>query len=136
MGLLNHRLSLIKVASRLLNKTIEQAAQNGRYDIVECFVPKNSRRLPPAICAEKLAADDIPQIMPILDKILKAEKWALDTSMTVDEKLAAMIAKIGENMNIRRFEKIVSEDGIVVSYIHAAGKIGVLVEAKTPLPKR
>lgn len=60
----------------------------------------------------------------------KAEKWALDTSMTVDEKLAAMIAKIGENMNIRRFEKIVSEDGIVVSYIHAAGKIGVLVEAK------
>ena len=61
----------------------------------------------------------------------KAEKWALDTSMTVEEKLAAMIAKIGENMNIRRFEKIVSEDGIVVSYIHAAGKIGVLVEAKT-----
>ena len=61
----------------------------------------------------------------------KAEKWALDTSMTVDEKLAAMIAKIGENMNIRRFEKIVSEDGIVVSYIHAAGKIGVLVEAKS-----
>ena len=61
----------------------------------------------------------------------KAEKWALDTSMTVDEKLAAMIAKIGENMNIRRFEKIVSEDGIVVSYILAAGKIGVLVEAKT-----
>lgn len=61
----------------------------------------------------------------------KAEKWALDTSMTVDEKLAAMIAKIGENMNIRRFEKIISEDGIVVSYIHAAGKIGVLVEAKT-----
>ena len=63
--------------------------------------------------------------------VFKAEKWALDTSMTVDEKLAAMIAKIGENMNIRRFEKIVSEDGIVVSYIHAAGKIGVLVEAKT-----
>jgi len=61
----------------------------------------------------------------------KAEKWALDTSMTVDEKLAAMIAKIGENMNIRRFEKIVSEDGIVVSYIHAAGKIGVLVDVAT-----
>ena len=61
----------------------------------------------------------------------KAEPWALDTSVTVAEKLAAMIAKIGENMNIRRFEKIVSEDGIVVSYIHAGGKIGVLVEAKT-----
>ncbi len=61
----------------------------------------------------------------------KAEPWALDTSMTVADKLAAMIAKIGENMNIRRFEKVVSEDGVVVSYIHAGGKIGVLVEAKT-----
>ena len=61
----------------------------------------------------------------------KAEAWTLDSSMTVQDKLAAMIAKIGENMNIRRFEKIVSEDGIVVSYIHAGGKIGVLVEAKT-----
>ena len=61
----------------------------------------------------------------------KAEPWALDTSMTVQDKLAAMIAKIGENMNIRRFEKIVSEDGIVVSYIHAGGKIGVVVEAQT-----
>lgn len=60
-----------------------------------------------------------------------AEPWALDNSVTVSEKLAAMIAKIGENMNIRRFQKIVSEDGIVVSYIHAGGKIGVLVEAKT-----
>ncbi|MBQ7706403.1 MAG: elongation factor Ts [Lachnospiraceae bacterium] len=60
----------------------------------------------------------------------KAEKWALDTSMTVEEKHAAMIAKIGENMNIRRFAKIDS-DGLVVSYIHAGGKIGVLVEAAT-----
>jgi len=61
---------------------------------------------------------------------LKDEKWSLDTSMTVGEKLAAMIAKIGENMNIRRFEKITT-DGMVVSYIHAGGKIGVLVEADT-----
>ena len=61
---------------------------------------------------------------------LKEEKWALDVSMTVGEKLAAMIAKIGENMNIRRFEKVTT-DGLVVSYIHAGGKIGVLVEADT-----
>jgi len=61
---------------------------------------------------------------------LKDEKWSLDTSMTVGEKLAAMIAKIGENMNIRRFERI-NTDGMVVSYIHAGGKIGVLVEADT-----
>ena len=64
-----------------------------------------------------------------LDAFL-AEPWAADNSQTVDEKLKAMIAVIGENMNIRRFEKIETE-GLVVSYIHAGGKIGVLVEADT-----
>ena len=57
-----------------------------------------------------------------------AEPWAADTSMTVDDKLKSMVAVIGENMNIRRFERI-STDGIIVPYIHAGGKIGVLVEA-------
>ena len=60
-----------------------------------------------------------------------AEDWKAEAGMTVSEKLAAMIAKIGENMNIRRFEKVTAEDGIIVSYIHAGGKIGVLVKAQT-----
>ena len=59
-----------------------------------------------------------------------AEAWALDTTKTVKEALAAQIAVIGENMNIRRFEKVTT-DGLVVSYIHAGGKIGVLVVADT-----
>lgn len=59
-----------------------------------------------------------------------AEPWQSDTSLTVDSKLKAMIAVIGENMNIRRFDRI-STNGIIVSYIHAGGKIGVLVEADT-----
>lgn len=57
-----------------------------------------------------------------------AEKWALDTSKTVKEELSSMIAIIGENMNIRRFERIVSDNGFVVSYIHGGGRIGILVE--------
>jgi elongation factor Ts len=57
-----------------------------------------------------------------------AEKWALDTSKTVKEELSTMIAVIGENMNIRRFERIVAEDGFVMSYIHGGGRIGILVE--------
>ena len=47
---------------------------------------------------------------------------------TIGELLTAKIAKIGENMNIRRFARI-ETTGAVVEYIHAAGKIGVLVEA-------
>ena len=60
-----------------------------------------------------------------------AEKWALDPSMTVKEKLSSMISIIGENMNIRRFEKVSCDNGIVVDYIHDGGKIGVLVAAET-----
>lgn len=47
---------------------------------------------------------------------------------TIGDMLTAKIAKIGENMNIRRFARI-ETSGIVADYIHAAGKIGVLVEA-------
>ena len=60
-----------------------------------------------------------------------AEPWIEDSSVTVDENLKSMIATIGENMNIRRFEKVSEPDGVIVSYIHAGGKIGVLVKAKT-----
>jgi len=60
-----------------------------------------------------------------------AEPWALDTSKTVNEVLAAQIAVIGENMNIRRFEQVEEQNGFVTSYIHAGGKIGVLVDVET-----
>ncbi|MCI8409212.1 MAG: elongation factor Ts [Lachnospiraceae bacterium] len=59
------------------------------------------------------------------------EPWCEDNTKTVKENLAGMIATIGENMTIRRFEKIEATEGIVESYIHAGGKIGVVVEAKT-----
>ena len=60
-----------------------------------------------------------------------AEPWIEDSSKTVKEHLASMIAVIGENMTIRRFAKVNASEGAVESYIHAGGKIGVLVEAKT-----
>lgn len=60
-----------------------------------------------------------------------AEPWIEDSSVTVEENLKNMIAKIGENMNIRRFGKLEQPEGVIVSYIHAGGKIGVLVSAET-----
>ena len=60
-----------------------------------------------------------------------AEAWAADTSKTVKDALVEKIAVIGENLNIRRFEKVSAENGCVVSYIHAGGRIGVLVAADT-----
>ncbi|HIX63374.1 MAG TPA: translation elongation factor Ts [Candidatus Mediterraneibacter colneyensis] len=60
-----------------------------------------------------------------------AEAWAADTSKTVKDALVEKIAVIGENLNIRRFERVNAENGCVVSYIHGGGRIGVLVVADT-----
>ena len=59
------------------------------------------------------------------------EPWANDASLTVAQKLSSMIAIIGENMHIRRFEKLDAADGFVESYIHAGGKIGVLLDVES-----
>ncbi len=59
------------------------------------------------------------------------EAWAADSSKTVKEQLASLIATIGENMNVRRFEKVTASEGFVESYIHGGGRIGVLVEVAT-----
>ena len=60
-----------------------------------------------------------------------AEAWAADTTKTVKDALIEKVAVIGENLNIRRFEKVTAEHGCVVSYTHGGGRIGVIVEADT-----
>ena len=60
-----------------------------------------------------------------------AETWAADPSKTVAEELASQISVIGENMKIRRFQQVEEQNGFVASYIHAGGKIGVLVDVVT-----
>ena len=60
--------------------------------------------------------------------MLLEEKWIKDSSKTTKDALTEKIATIGENLNIRRFE-VVKTEGVIVSYIHAGGRIGVLVEA-------
>ncbi|MFO7576113.1 MAG: translation elongation factor Ts [Pelovirga sp.] len=53
------------------------------------------------------------------------------TDRTVAEELTHQIATIGENMSLRRFARIDAAAGVVTSYVHGAGKIGVLVELNT-----
>ncbi|MBO5293320.1 MAG: elongation factor Ts [Lachnospiraceae bacterium] len=60
-----------------------------------------------------------------------AESWKADASKTVKDVLVEQIAVIGENLNIRRFEKVTAENGCVVSYTHGGGRIGVIVEGIT-----
>ena len=58
---------------------------------------------------------------------LLAQTSMVETDKTIQDVLTNKIATIGENMSIRRFERFES-NGLVESYIHGDGKIGVLVE--------
>ena len=60
-----------------------------------------------------------------------AEKWIDDPEKSVEDALVAEIAVIGENLKIRRFEKLEEENGFIASYIHMGGKIGVLIDVET-----
>ena len=91
------------------------------------FVAKNEKF---QAFVEAVAAQAIDTDAADIEAFLN-EAWAADTSKTVNEELASMIATIGENMNIRRFEKVSCDNGMVVDYIHAGGKIGVLIAAET-----
>lgn len=60
-----------------------------------------------------------------------AEPWKADTSLTVKEELSTMISVIGEKLDIRRFRQLKEENGFIESYVHAGGKIGVLLAVET-----
>lgn len=91
------------------------------------FVAKNEtfREFVEAVAAQAVESDaaDMDAFM--------AEAWNADPGKTVQEALVEKVAVIGENLKIRRFEKVVAENGCVVSYIHGGGRIGVIVEGET-----
>lgn len=63
---------------------------------------------------------------------LLEEKWVENNEVSVKEALNEKIAVIGENLNIRRFEKFVNDGtGYLVSYLHAGGKVAVIIEFTT-----
>ncbi|MQN01392.1 MAG: elongation factor Ts [Lachnospiraceae bacterium] len=76
--------------------------------------------------ALKTSATDIDGFM--------ADKWIADPSKTVKEAQDEEIAVIGEKLSIRRFRKLTADNGVIVSYIHGGGRIGVILSAECPNP--
>ncbi len=75
-------------------------------------------------------ANHVLQASPATVEELFTQAYVGDSSKTIQTLLSEAIAVIGENMQIRRFSTFeVQGAGAVGSYIHAGGKIGVLVEA-------
>ena len=58
---------------------------------------------------------------------LLASNFVGDASVTIKDMITEKIAKIGENMNLRRFARF---EGNVVDYIHMGGRIGVMVKVE------
>lgn len=64
-----------------------------------------------------------PEVVTVAD--LNAAEF--EPGKTVETAVTELIAKIGENMSIRRFDKV-STEGFVTTYNHLGGKLGVIVE--------
>ena len=99
------------------------------------FVAKNEKfQNFVAAVAEQAVNSDNTELEAFLDEAWHEEpsktvKEVLVEQIAVSEALVEKVAVIGENLKIRRFQKVTAP--LVVSYTHGGGRIGVLVEADT-----
>jgi len=89
------------------------------------FVAKNAEFKDFVATLAKLVAEKNPAD---IDALLN-EKYP-ESDLTVADMLREKILTIGENMNIRRFERA---EGNIATYIHGEGRIGVMVKVEADL---
>ena len=91
------------------------------------FVAKNEE-------FRKFVADVAKQVVEKnpkdVEELLSQESIS-EAGKTVQDVLTDKIATIGENMNVRRFTRFETTDGMIEKYIHGDGKIAVLVNMKS-----
>ncbi len=73
-------------------------------------------------------AEQVAKKNPADVDALLTQPFFKDESTTIEQMVTAATAEIGEKISIRRFVRY--EGGIVESYIHMGGKVGVLVQAE------
>lgn len=114
----------VKKASRIAAEGIAKVAADGNTAVVvevnseTDFVAKNAtfQEFVQSVAERALASDTE-----------KADGEDVAAVLGMQDELTEKIATIGEKLSIRRFEKVTGD--CVASYIHAGGKIGVLVAA-------
>lgn len=117
-------------AEGIVVEAMADDAKTGVLVEINCetdFVAKNEdfKAFAAEVAKQALASDAAD-----LDAFLN-EAWLADPAKTVKDIVTDRVAVIGENINIRRFEKLVAADGCVSCYIHGGGSLGVMVYGKT-----
>ena len=84
------------------------------------FVAKNDDFLAMSAALAKMVADTNPASVEALSAMPMH-------GTTVDEARKALIGKVGENLSIRRFQRIDAK-GVLTAYIHGGAKVATLVD--------
>ena len=66
---------------------------------------------------------------------LLTQPFTGDTSKTITDLISDATVAIGEKINVRRFARYEATAGVVETYIHMGGKIGVLIEVNNDKPE-
>ncbi|MEF9951241.1 MAG: translation elongation factor Ts [Clostridium sp.] len=121
-------------AEGLVETFITEDGKRGAVAEVNCetdFVAKNDEFM---ALTKNVAKQAAISTCATVEELL-AEKYIADENITVQDAVTALIAKLGENMSVRRFERFETE-GVLAQYIHGGGRIAVMVEvdsAKTEI---
>ncbi len=85
------------------------------------FVSKNNKFRVFVDHLGKLIMDENPSDVEALNAL------SFDEEYSAEQALSRLISTLGENMSIRRFGRVHLDHGVVSSYVHGVGRIGVLV---------
>jgi elongation factor Ts len=115
-------------AEGLVDNFIQADGKNGVLIEVNCqtdFVARNDafKDLVQSLAHQAITADSVEALL--------AQTYTADTSIKVSEAIVRSIAKIGENLNVRRlanYTVAAGTEGAVDCYIHTGGRVGVLIE--------
>jgi elongation factor Ts len=115
-------------AEGLVDNFIQADGKTGVLIEVNCqtdFVARNDafKDLVQSLAHQAITADSVEALLE--------QTYAADTSIKVSEAIVRSIAKIGENLNVRRlanYTVAAGTQGAVDCYIHTGGRVGVLIE--------
>ncbi len=113
-------------AQGMVNVMIESDKKKGIIVEVNSetdFVAKNEKFIK---LVDEISEHILQSEADSVDELLN-ESWYKESSKDLNTVIKEAIASIGENINLRRFQKF-ETDGFLQDYIHMGGKIGVLVD--------